>query len=106
MTSETKTFVQAQDIAGVEVECQQCHVSVFYPVSAPEKGAEILPRCSHCKRDLFDATTAAPPYAPFQSHPAIEEIKSIADGLRALCRKRTDIHANVRFLIDTESARK
>lgn len=108
MTSETKTFVQAQDIAGIEVECHQCHVTIFYPVSIAEKGTKILARCSHCNVDLFDAepVNSSSPYAQFPSYPAIDNLKSVADGLRTLCDKRTDIHANIRFRIDTELGRK
>src|SRR5271163_3866960 len=104
MTSETKTFVQAQDIAGIEVECPQCHVTIFYPASATEKGTEILSRCSHCNRDLFDAAPipASSPYTHSPSYPAINDLQKVAAGLRSLVRERTDIHANIRFRIDAE----
>jgi hypothetical protein len=108
MTSETKTFVQAQDIAGIEVECPRCKVTIFYPVSATDKGVEILARCSHCKQELFDAAPVpdSSPYTHFPSHPAIDDLQSIVSGLRSLLRTRTDIHANVRFRIDTEAGTK
>lgn len=104
MTSETKTFAQAQDIAGIEVECPRCRVTIFYPASATEKGTEISARCSHCKHDLFDATPvpASSPYTHFPSYPAINDLQNIASGLRSLVRERTDVHANIRFRIDAE----
>jgi hypothetical protein len=85
MTSETKTFINATDIAGIEVECQQCHVTIFYPVSAMEERAQIIARCPHCNGDLFDAAPApAPHFAHFPSYPAVDDLHKIASGLRAL----------------------
>jgi hypothetical protein len=106
MTSETKTFVQIKDIAGIEVECQRCGVTILYPIHATsgiEKSTEILFRCA-CRHDLFDAAPvpASSHYVPFPSYPAIDDLNNIASHLRSLVQQRTDIHANVRFRIDAE----
>jgi hypothetical protein len=104
VTSEAKTFIQPQDLSGIEVECQRCHVTIFYPVAAAEKGIEIISRCSHCHADLFDAAPvpASSPYIHHPSYPAINDLQKIAAGLRSMISERTDIHANVRFRIDAE----
>jgi hypothetical protein len=108
MTSETKTFVQIKDIAGIEVECQRCGVTTLYPIhpisaTVTEKSTEILPRCA-CRHDLFDVApvAASSHYVPFPSYPAIDDLHNIASHLRSLVQTRTDIHANVRFRIDAE----
>jgi hypothetical protein len=104
MTSETRTFVEARDIAGIEVECRRCHSTIFYPLEAIEKAEKIIASCPQCNQGLFDVATVDPssPYVQFPSYPAINDLHKIAAGLRSLVRERTDIHANVRFRIDAE----
>jgi len=108
MTSETRTFVEARDIAGIEVECQECHSTVFYPLTAVEKTEKIIANCPQCNHVLFDVAPTNPqsPYAHFPSYPAINDFHKIAAGLCSLVRERTDIHANIRFRIDAELGEK
>ena len=102
MTSETRTFIEAGDIAGVEVECRECHSTVFYPLAAVEKAEKVLATCPQCNRGLFDMATADAQsrYVQFPTYPAIGDLHKIAAGLRSLVHVRTDIHANIRFRID------
>ncbi|MGB9488893.1 MAG: hypothetical protein WCA92_00385 [Terriglobales bacterium] len=104
MTSETRTFIEAKDIAGIEMECQQCRSTVFYPIAALEEAKKIIANCPQCNHGLFDVATTNPQsaYIQYPSYPAINDLQKIASGLRSLVRERTDIHANVRFRIDTE----
>jgi hypothetical protein len=108
MTSETRTFVEATDIAGIEVECQQCHSTIFYPIAALEEAKKLIANCPQCNHSLFDVATTNPqsPYIQYPSYPAINDLQKIAAGLRSLVRERTDIHANIRFRIDAESRSK
>jgi hypothetical protein len=108
MTSETRTFIEAQDIAGVEIECPQCLSTVFYPIAALEESKKIPSSCPQCNRGLFDVLPTNPqsPYAQFPSYPAINDLQKIAAALRSLVRERTDIHAQIRFRINTETKAK
>jgi len=105
MTSETRMFIEAGDVAGIEVECRECHSTVFYPLAAIEKAEKIIATCPQCNHGLFDVAPTNPqsPYVQFPSYPAINDLHKIAAGLRSLVRERTDIHANIRFRIDTEA---
>jgi DNA-directed RNA polymerase subunit RPC12/RpoP len=105
MTSETRTFVQAHDIEGVEVECPKCQLTIFYPIAATEKTTEILAGCPHCSHRLFDDTTTGTTFRS-QNFPAIIDLQKIASGLRALVRAdRTDIHAGIRFRVGSVSGK-
>jgi hypothetical protein len=104
VTSETRTFIAANDIAGVEVECPRCHSTIFYPIAALDEAKKISSNCPQCNHGLFDVLPTDPQshYTQFPSYPAINDLQKIAVGLRSLVRERTDIHATVRFRIDAE----
>jgi hypothetical protein len=93
MTSQTRTLIGAEDIAGIEIECQKCGLTVFYPAGG-ERVAHILAGCPNCCDGFFDEGNKG------QEFPAINELQKIVSALRALVRPdRTDIHANIRFRI-------
>jgi hypothetical protein len=98
MTNETRTFIQAIDISGVEVECPKCFLTIFYPVAAVEKVTELLARCPSCNHDFFDYINTRT-----VEYPAINDLQKIAASLRSLNRPdRTDIHANIRFRVNID----
>ncbi|HEY6768010.1 MAG TPA: hypothetical protein VI386_24920 [Candidatus Sulfotelmatobacter sp.] len=100
MTSETRTLIEAADITGVEIECPECHLTILYPVDV-EKVIKIGPSCPHCNHVFFD--NVATNVYPGTHFPGIDSIQEIAAHLRKLRRDdRTDIHALVRFRIETE----
>jgi hypothetical protein len=93
MTSETRTFIQAADISGIEIECPKCNLTIFYPAGG-ERVMEILAGCPHCYNQFFDEG------AKSHDYPAINDLQKIVGALRTLLRPdRTDIHANIRFRI-------
>ena len=99
MTSETRTFIEARDITGIEIECPACRLKVVYPVTVKD-AIKIGPNCSHCNHTLFDNTHDN--VYPGTHFPAIDAIQEIAANVRKLTRTdRTDIHANIRFCINT-----
>jgi predicted nucleic acid-binding Zn-ribbon protein len=99
MTSETRTFIGAADISGVEIECTSCHLTIFYPVTG-ERAMDILAGCPHCSKGLFDEVSGRT--FGDRVFPVINELQKLTSALRALLRPdRTDIHANIRFRIDT-----
>jgi hypothetical protein len=103
MTSETRTLIEAHDIRGVEVECPECHLTILYPV-AVEKVIKIGPACPHCNHTFFDSIRDN--VHPGIHCPAIDSIQEIASNLRTLIREdRTDIHANIRFLIGSPNGK-
>jgi hypothetical protein len=104
VTSEARTFIEAKDLTGIEIECQQCHSAVFYPIAALKGEGQISPNCPQCNRGLFDVLPPNPQatHAQYPIYPAINDLHKIAVGLRALISERTDIHANVCFRIDAE----
>jgi hypothetical protein len=100
MTSETRTLIEAADIIGVEIECPDCRLTIFYPV-AVEKVMKIGPSCPHCNRLFFDSSRNN--VYPGSHYPAIDAIQEIASNLRKLTRPdRTDIHALIRFRVAME----
>src|SRR5580704_3261469 len=101
MTSETRIFIEPQDIAGIEIECPKCHLSILYPI-AGDKTVEILAGCPHCCHYFFDEkTNPRPQQAEF---PAINELQRMAASLRSLRRQdRTDIHAHIRFRVNVDA---
>lgn len=101
MTSETRTLIEMNDITGVEIECPECRLMIFYPIFVKEV-IKIGPACPHCNRLFFDEANNRA-YGG-REYPAIDSIQEIAASLRALCRKdRTDIHANIRLRVNAES---
>jgi hypothetical protein len=103
MTSETRTFIGAADVSGIEVECPKCGLTIFYPIGG-EKTLDILAGCPHCSHQFFDAKSDARGFG-HPEFPAINELQKFAASLRTLLRSdRTDIHANIRFRIDAEAA--
>jgi len=105
MTSETRTFIEATDIAGVEMECPKCFSTIFYPIAALEEAKNIPSNCPQCNRVMFDVLPTNPEshYVQFPSYPAINDLQKIAAGLRSLVRERTDIHTQIKFRINTET---
>lgn len=54
MTLETRQFIEADDIKSIQVECSNCKVKTFYPMS----GDKSVPRaCPHCQHDWFQSMT-------------------------------------------------
>ncbi len=102
MTSETRTFIEATDIAGVEIECQYCHSTIFYPIVALADAKKLPANCPQCNHGMFDVlpTNSQSQYTQFPSYPAIDDLQKIAASLRDLVRERTDIHASIRFRVD------
>lgn len=99
MTSETRTFIDPGDISGIEVECPECHLTVFYPIGG-ERTMDIWVACAHCMHRFFDKAGKE----GSNNYPAINELQKIVSALRALLRpERTDIHTNVRFRITNPS---
>jgi hypothetical protein len=98
MTSEMRTLIELGDVTGVEMECPECHLAIFYPVA---KLFKIAPSCPHCNHQWFDERPDRHPSE--KPHPAIESLHEIASQLRTLTRKdRTDIHAKIRLRITAE----
>jgi hypothetical protein len=96
MTSETRTTIEFKDIAGMEIECPECKLAIFYPVA---KLCKIQTNCPHCNAEWFDQTGDARP----ATYPAIDNMQQIAEQLRKLTRDdRTDIHAKVRLRINAD----
>jgi hypothetical protein len=98
MTSETRTFIGAADISGVEIECPKCHLTIFYPAIG-ERIIDILAGCPHCANEFFDEGSKS------REYPAINDLQKIVSALRSLVRSdRTDIHANIRFRVSDTKA--
>jgi hypothetical protein len=105
MTSETRTLIEAADITGVEIECPKCHLAMLYPVVV-EHVITIGHNCPHCNLPFFDEANNRAAFGG-NNYPAIENIQQIAAHLRALIRPdRTDIQAQIRFRVNTESKAK
>jgi hypothetical protein len=101
MTSELRTLIEAADITGVEIECPECHLTILYPTA---KLFKIGPSCPHCNETWFDAYGDARSIATYPAIDSIQHsIQHIAEHLRKMTRAdRTDIHAKIRFRINTE----
>jgi hypothetical protein len=101
MTSETKTLIEAADITGIEIECPECHLTIFYPTAVREV-IKIGPHCPHCNLKFFDDTQTRG--FGNVSYPAIDNVQTIAAHLRMLAKPdRTDIHAKIRFRVNVET---
>lgn len=98
MTSETRTLIELGDITGAEMECPECHLTIFFPVG---KLFKIAASCPHCNHQWFDErVNKHPSDTPY---PAIDSIQAIFKELRTLTRDdRTDIHVRMRLRINIE----
>ena len=97
MTSELRTLIELEDIAGVEIECPGCHVKIVFPMTQLFK---IGIGCTHCPQQWFDSKDEP----GRKVYPALEKIQQIIAHLRALTNgDRTDIHAKVRVQIKNAS---
>lgn len=86
MTRETRTFIDAGDISGIEIECQNCKVKNLFPIS---KCSKIGVHCPHCDKKWFDSNDDS-------VCPALNNLYAVATNLVALNTTRTDIHARIR----------
>ncbi|HEY1659893.1 MAG TPA: hypothetical protein VGG14_16190 [Candidatus Sulfotelmatobacter sp.] len=101
MTSETRTLLEPKDIVGMEIECHECHMTIFYPTAVKEV-IKIVSYCPHCSHKLFDEVQSRE--FGSVSCPAIESLQTVVANLRALVRAdRTDIHAQIRYRVNVES---
>jgi phage FluMu protein Com len=101
MTTETRTLIETSDIRGLEIKCPECGVAILYPVDV-DQVIKIGPTCTHCNHLLFDEANNRA-YGG-SSYPAIDSFQNIMGQLRALTRSdRTDIHADIRFLVNTDT---
>jgi transcription elongation factor Elf1 len=53
MTSETRTFIESEDILGVEFECLYCHTRALYEVKVAPK--MLLSACPNCNQRFSDS---------------------------------------------------
>ncbi len=103
MTSETRTFIEASDVFGIEIGCPKCNLAIFYPITV-ERVIEIGSFCPHCNHPFFDVVKDA--VYPGRHYPAVDALQEIAAGLRKLTNpERTDIHANIRFRLAEPKAK-
>ncbi|MDE2104936.1 MAG: hypothetical protein KGL39_47300 [Patescibacteria group bacterium] len=52
MTLETRQFIEAEDIKSIQVECSNCKVKTFYPLSGDKNVPKV---CPHCQHDWFQS---------------------------------------------------
>src|ERR1035437_2488789 len=97
MTSETRTLIEPDDITGVEMECDQCHVKTIFPITTQLK---LKAHCPHCGKQWFD--DAINKQTGSSTFPAIDSLHALAAHLWALSSTRTDIHGRLRLHINTE----
>jgi hypothetical protein len=95
MTSETRTFIEAKDVVGIELSCKDCAAKITFPISKPLKMGVA---CPNCGAKWFDA--AHDTARNKDSYPAHDSLTAIAAHLKALSEIRTDIHATLRFQIE------
>lgn len=101
MTSETRNLLESKDISGIEIECPECHLAIFYPIDVKEV-IKIGSSCPHCNHGFFDSVRDN--VYPGSHFPAIDSLQEIAANLRKLSRSdRTDIHAQIRFRVNIDS---
>jgi transposase-like protein len=86
MTSETRTFVNATDIASLKIECPQCRVQTIVALDSEQsrdRAKRLLTRfqCSYCHAEWF--TMADAPY--------LQALGQLVDGLASM-RERKDSH--------------
>lgn len=100
MTTETRTFVEINDIVSIEIGCPNCKVVASYPV-AIEAIKKIQSSCRHCNHQLFDMATAH--VAGVDAYPALASLYQILGNLSKMADPdRTDIHGSIRLRLNTE----
>lgn len=52
MTNETKSFIEPNDILGIEFECGHCHSRFLY--SLIEHPIRIIANCPNCQEQFYD----------------------------------------------------
>jgi hypothetical protein len=104
MTTETRTFIEIDDILSIEVGCPNCKVVACYPV-AIEAIKKLQSSCHHCNHQLFDM--ASTHVAGVDAFPALASLYQILGNLSKMANpERTDIHATIRLRLNTESKAK
>jgi hypothetical protein len=74
MTSETKLFIDFEDVIGVQFECMNCHAKTIIPTSKVER----LPsKCSNCHHDWFGTPEDARKNKLFQFIDLLAETRSM-----------------------------
>jgi uncharacterized protein (DUF983 family) len=56
MTSETRAYIEPQDILGVEFECGRCRTRLFYEL--PAKPVRVVHQCPNCNEPFYGPTRA------------------------------------------------
>jgi hypothetical protein len=54
VTSETRVFIEPEDVLGVEFECMHCHGRFLYRL--PDKPVRILSTCPNCNEPFYGPT--------------------------------------------------
>jgi hypothetical protein len=54
MTSETRAYIEFQDILGVEFECGCCRTRLFYEL--PAKPVRVAHQCPNCNEPFYGPT--------------------------------------------------
>jgi len=94
MTSEIRTAFELSDIAGIEIECRECHASILYPTD--ERNQErVVAQCPNCGVRLFVITRTA----AGEGSVTIEQLKSLMRTLKLLAAPSTEEHAHIRIQV-------
>ncbi|MFZ0737260.1 MAG: zinc ribbon domain-containing protein [Candidatus Acidiferrales bacterium] len=63
MTSETRIFIEPNDLLGVEFECGECGTRLVYEL--PRRPVRISHVCPNCNEPFYDAATKGNDFQQF-----------------------------------------
>jgi predicted RNA-binding Zn-ribbon protein involved in translation (DUF1610 family) len=88
MTSETRTYIELEDIIAIEFPCHSCGTTVAIPLRATEKAVSAPKRCPNCANDLIHTRD-------------VERIEGLVRTLRHAADKELGLFSTLRLQVHT-----